>query len=146
MNEHLLVKKHDLEHDGMRMPKKHGDVGFDLATSEDFDIPPHNQASAAFIVPAGVSIKSPDGYFCIIVGRSSSARRGLSIQLAVIDNGYTGPMFACVYNLTDKVIKVQKGERLAQVVFLPICVPQIVVVDKLPETERGDTGFGSSGR
>ena len=141
----ILVKRIDQGHDGILHPKKDGDVGYDLVSSEDFTLPPHMNASAAFVVPAGVHIKAPAGYFCQIVGRSSAAKRGVGVQTAIIDNGYTGPMFACVWNLTGEEIRIKKGERLAQAVFLPICTFPLRTVEELPATERGDTGFGSTG-
>lgn len=142
----ILVKKHLTNHDGILMPKMDGDVGYDLVCSEDFILPPHGSALTASIVPAGVSIKSPDGFFCQIVGRSSAARRGIGVQTAIIDNGYTGPMFTCSWNMTDKPILIRKGDRIAQVIFLPMYIFPIKVVDKLPDTTRRDAGFGSTGR
>jgi len=142
----ILVKKLDPDHDGILPPKKEGDVGYDLVASEDFELPPHGSASAAFIVPAGVHIKAPDGYFCQIVGRSSTAKRGIGVQTAVIDEGYTGPMFSCCWNMTGDPIYIKKGDRIAQVVFLPACRFELEEVKELPGTERGSSGFGSTGR
>ena len=70
----------------------------------------------------------------------------LDVVNGVIDNGYTGELFACCWNRTGKDIKVEKGTRLAQFVLLPMFVPGIKEVDALPQTQRGDTGFGSSGK
>ena len=142
----IQVKRHDKEHNGMLHPAKPGDVGYDLVSSEDFELPPHGSANNAFIVPAGVSIKIPEGYFCQILGRSSSAKRGIGVQTAVIDCGYTGPMFACCWNMTSESIMIKKGEKIAQVVFFPISLFPIVEVEELPHTDRGATGFGSTGR
>lgn len=142
----IQVKKHFPDHDGILFPKKPGDVGYDLVCAEDFELPPHGNASNAFIIPAGVSLKIPEGYFCQILGRSSSAKRGIGVQTAVIDCGYTGPMFACCWNMTSETIHIKKGEKIAQVVFFPISIFPLVEVEKLPDTERGETGFGSTGR
>lgn len=142
----ILIQKHHPDHDGILMPKMDGDVGYDLVCSEDFILPPHGSASTAFIIPAGVNIKSPEGFFCQIVGRSSAARRGIGVQTALIDNGYVGPMFACSWNMTNEPILIKKGERIAQVVFFPMYIFPIKVVDKLPDTTRKDAGFGSTGR
>lgn len=141
----ILVKRLG-EDGGIHAPKKPGDVGFDLECSEDFTLPPHGTAANAFIVPAGVSIKTPEGYYCQIVGRSSAAKRGIGVQTAVIDTGYTGPMFACVWNMTSETIQIKKGDRIAQVVFFPSCTFGMEEVAELPETERGATGFGSTGK
>src|SRR3990167_9346574 len=101
----IHVLKEDTSHDGILPPQKEGDVGYDLSSAEDFHLPPHGSATHAFIIPAGVRIKSPAGYFCQIVGRSSAAKKGIGVQTAIIDNGYVGPMFACVWNMTDQEIQ-----------------------------------------
>ena len=142
---HIKLKRHIEGHEGMHPPKKPGDIGYDLLSSEDFELPPHGSSAHAFIIPAGCSMKIPDGYFCMIMGRSSTARRGIGIQTAVIDSEYVGPLFGCAWNMTDRVIKIAKGERIAQAVFFPSCVFPIKEVEELPVTERGATGFGSTG-
>jgi len=140
----LLVKRLNNAEDelGIHSPKKFGDQGFDLVVSEDTVVPP--LGSGSVIVPSDVKIGIPEGYWCQIVGRSSTAKRGLSVQTATIDQGYTGKMFACCFNMTSNEISIKKGERLAQVVFFKSEIPSIVEVDELPSTERGETGFGST--
>jgi len=146
LTEPILVKQKNPEHVGILPPALPGDVGFDLVCSEDTVIPPNTNVKNAIIVPAGVQIKIPDGHFCQITGRSSAAKRGLSIQTATIDNGYTGELFSCCWNQTQEPIIVKKGERIAQVVFFPICLPPLKIIDELPTTERGSNGFGSTNK
>jgi len=144
MNNKVLVKKPS-EHGGISSPKKRGDVGYDLTVSEDTVIPP--LPAMPVIVPAGVHIKIPEGHWCQIVGRSSAANKlGILVHTATIDEGYTGQLFACVWNLTGEPITVKKGTRLGQVVFYKICTPDMEHVHELPDTERGETGFGSTGK
>ncbi len=140
----VLVKKAHPD-GGIHRPKKTGDQGYDLVVKETTVVPPG--PGKAMTVPAGVHIKIPDGYWCQILGRSSSAnKKGLLVHTAVIDTGYTGEMFACVWNMTGEPIIVEKGERLAQVVFFPEQHFDFEEVDQLPTTERGETGFGSTGK
>lgn len=139
----LLIKKHKVDHDGILPPQKEGDVGHDLVVNQDALV---LAAASPVDIPCGLSMKVPDGYFALIINRSSTARKlGLAVVPGVIDSGYTGQLYACVYNLTDKKVKVEKGMRLAQVILLPRIVFPMKFVDELPETERGQTGFGSSG-
>lgn len=145
MNNSILCKKHD-ESDGVNIcfPKKEGDCGYDLIISKDTVVPPRQ--SYPTDVPCGVSIKIPDGYFGLIINRSSTSRKlGLWVVPGVIDCGYTGELFACVYNMTPEEIKVGKGTRISQCIFLPINTFPLCETNELPSTERGTSGFGSSG-
>jgi len=142
----ILIKKTGMM-GGIQAPKKLGDVGYDLASACSIVIPPFDEHDTAVLVPSGVSIKMPEGYWCQIVGRSSSAnKKGLLVVNATIDNGYTGELCACVFNMTNKPIEIDEGERLAQVVFHRMEQPSMMEVDELPETERGESGYGSTGK
>jgi len=124
-------------------PKKKGDVGYDLTLSADLIIAPHSQV--AVDLKTGVKVKVPTGTWGLIINRSSTPRKkGLIVMPGVIDEGYIGELFACVFNTTDNPIEVKMGERLAQLILLPAVVRGIEEVEKLPETERGETGFGST--
>lgn len=141
----ILVRRQGPDHAGIHQPKKAGDVGYDLVVSETTTIPP--LPAKPVIVPAGVNIKIPAGYWCQIVGRSSAANKlGLLVATATIDEGYTGQLFACTWNLGDKPVTVERGERLGQVVFHKINTFDMEEVAELPKTERGETGFGSTGK
>lgn len=133
--------------DGIVSPQKEGDVGYDLVVQQNTFIPPFGENNGvATIVPVSANIKVPDGYFAEIVGRSSSAnKKGILVHTATIDNGYTGQLFACVWNMSNEKKYAEEGERLAQVIFLKAYMPRIKQVEELPKTGRGDTGFGSTG-
>lgn len=91
-------------------------------------------------------MKIPDTHFALIIHRSSTPRKfGIGIVPAIIDSGYTGPIFIYMYNMTDTPITVAKGTRLAQCVLIPKFTPPLVFVGELPKTERGAAGFGSTG-
>lgn len=121
------------------------DAGLDLYVVEHSVVMPGEMAD----LDLGVAVKSPPGTWTLLTGRSSTMRnRGLLVAQGVIDPGYTGPLYATVYNLTKQPVQVQAGERIAQLIVLPNltqCVEPVRVA-ALPQTERGAKGFGSSGR
>ena len=146
--EALRVVHLDGEQSPLHKPKMDGDVGHDLEIQKDtWVLPTWLRAGKAQTIPCGVRMKIPQGLFCQIMGRSSSAnKKGLLVHTAVIDENYTGKMFACTFNLSLFPKKVKKGERLAQVVFFKAHMPEIIKVDELPITTRGEKGFGSTGK
>lgn len=99
-------------------------------------------------VPCGVAVGLPAGYWARLVGRSSTLRRkGLLVAEGIIDSGYTGPLFAGVWNLTGEPVRVEHGERLAQLIIHQNDTARFVASEatELRKTQRGDSGFGSSG-
>jgi len=139
------VKKHTPD-GGIHRPKMDGDIGSDLIVSKDTIIPASPCATAT-LIPSGVSIRIPSGYWCQIVGRSSAAnKRGLMVVGATIDTGYLGELMACVFNMTGKEMLVKKGEKIAQAIFYKTHVFDFEEVDKLEATQRGESGYGSTGR
>lgn len=144
LDQTLLIKREDSAKEfPLSSPKKPGDVGYDLYCVEDVVLPARSQTPIN--VPSGVAVKLPRGHWGDIRSRSSTGRRGIEVVACVIDEGYTGPLYACCYNRTDVDITVKRGERLAQFVVHKSAVPSVLEVDVLPETERGVTGFGSTG-
>jgi dUTP pyrophosphatase len=121
------------------------DAGFDLYVHGEYSIEPGEMQD----LDLGVSIKSPPDTWVLLTGRSSTMRnRGLLVAQGVIDPGYTGPLYATVYNLNKKTVHVNDGERIAQLIILPNLTARVdpIEVTSLPETARGSNGFGSSGR
>lgn len=119
-----------------------GDVGYDLPSAEKVMIP----ARSTVKVRMAFQIETPPGYWWRLIGRSSARiKLGLDVREGVMDEGYRGPVWAVVTNLTNKGVVISQGQRIAQ------CIPQKsikmspVMVDQLSDTERGDKGFGSSG-
>ena len=125
-----------------------GDAGIDLynASGETLTVAPNK----SMMVPAGISIKLPEGCCALVYPRSSTFRkRGLFVVPGLIDSGYTGQIFSYIWhpNLDDvyRPILIEPWERLSQLIILPIIQPIIKVVNELPKTERGSKGFGSTG-
>lgn len=133
--------------EGAKAPyKKHtGDAGWDLFTSEAVDIGPGETVD----VHTGIKINMPPYLYARITGRSSSLRKyNLLVNEGIIDNGYTGEMFVCVHNMGKETFHVDKGMRLAQVLFHVIEDVRWSQVDEVKPTpgKRGNAGFGSTGR
>lgn len=133
--------------EGAKTPfKKHtGDAGWDLYVSESCIIPPGETVD----VHTNIKIDMPPYLYARIVGRSSTLRKHhLMVNEGIIDNGYTGELFVCVHNLGDKPFAVEKGMRLAQVLFHTIEDVRWSQVEKVVATpgKRGNDGFGSTGR
>ena len=120
------------------------DAGYDLRTPIDVTIHPGSHA----IIDTGVHMEIPKGYVGFLKSKSGLNVKSHLTGEGVIDSGYTGPIVAKLYhNDPDGFIKhFKKGDKIIQIVFLPIFKPEIDIVDKLDATERGDKGFGSSGR
>jgi len=119
-----------------------GDCGYDLYVAEDYIIPPN------IVVNIGhnLNIEPPVGTWGLIAGRSSSLQvRGLHVMTGVLDNGYRGPVNATVLNLNGEDVHIKVGDRIAQLVLIPLVTPNVLLVDKLSQSDRGDKGYGSTG-
>lgn len=133
--------------EGAKAPfKKHiGDAGWDLYTSRECIIQPGETVD----VHTDIKIDMPPYLYARITGRSSTLRNHkLLVNEAIIDNGYTGELFVCIHNMGDKPFTVEKGMRLAQVLFHTIEDVRWSEVDEVLPTpgKRGNEGFGSTGR
>ena len=122
-----------------------GDAGLDLRANESVEIPPHERV----LISTGVAIALPDGYAGFVQPRSGMAlKRGLSIANTpgLIDAHYRGEIKVIAVNLDPReTIRIERGERIAQLVIQQVPVVHLVEVDELDETDRGAGGFGSSG-
>lgn len=122
-----------------------GSVCFDLLARNDMEI----GAKEVALIPSNIIIETPSGYMFIVVPRSSTPRKkGLLIPhgIGIVDQDYSGPedeILFQVYNFTDKTVKVEKGERLAQGCFIPVEKVEFDEVERVSEKSRG--GFGSTG-
>lgn len=124
---------------------KPGDAGADLRSRVDFELEPGERA----LVPTGVAIALPEGYVGLVHPRSGLAtKNGITIVNApgTVDSGYRGELMVTLLN-TDKTksFHVQRGDRIAQLVIQKYEHATFTVVDELEQTERGSSGFGSSG-
>jgi len=122
-----------------------GSAGFDLAASEDVTVQP----GEVTLVPTGLVIEVPHGYFLGIFARSSTPlRHGLMVAngVGVVDPDYAGPADEVkieAVNFTSKPAHVQKGDRIAQGLFIPVAQARWIEVEEIRAESRG--GFGATG-
>lgn len=118
------------------------DAGMDLCTPKDVTIKPGSHT----IVDTGVHIEIPSGYVGMLKSKSGLNVKHNIIGEGVIDAGYTGSIVAKLYNLGKSVMRFTRGDKIIQLVIMPIVTPKIVLVNNFEETERGNNGFGSTGK
>lgn len=117
------------------------DGGLDLYAREDILIHPQERVSH----DTGVHVAIPKGYVGMITSKSGLMQKeGLTCR-GTIDYGYTGSIRAVLFNQSRENVYIRKGQKITQLVVMPIIVPEPVLVDKLEMTERGEGGFGSTG-
>lgn len=118
------------------------DAGFDLMAREYKIVP----AQGSAIFDTGVHIEIPQGLVGFLKSKSGlNVKHGITSE-GVIDAGYTGSISVKLYNNSRIPYMVEKGDKISQLVILPIYSDELEVVDSLDETARGNSGFGSSGR
>lgn len=123
---------------------KPGDAGADLRSTDDAVL----KAGARLLVRTGVSIALPDGYVGLVHPRSGlAAKHGITVLNApgTVDAGYRGEIMVTLLNTSDQDFAITRGDRIAQLVIQKFEKAQFLQVDELPGSERGETGFGSSG-
>ena len=128
-----------------RLPTKpnESDAGWDLYASEDAIIEP----SQTQIVGTDIAMAIPEGYVGLIWDRSGMAtKRGVHRFAGVIDSGYRGEIKICLWNSSSEHCVINKGDRVAQILFQPVPPLPMIEVQELQTTSRGKQGFGSSGR
>ena len=121
------------------------DAGFDLPLPFEFEM----SSGRTTTISLGFSVLLKSGTFGLIAPRSSTSARGILVYQGIIDAGFTGTLSLTITNLGKKTIKFKKGERIAQLIVLPL-VPasKLYTISKkdLPQTERGKHCLGSTGR
>lgn len=129
---------------GAYMPEKayECDAGYDIRTPIDVAVLPTYSAT----VDTGVHIEIPKGFVGFLKSKSGlNIKDGIQSE-GVIDSGYTGSIKAKLYNNGKRAVKFNAGDKITQLVILPIPFTELCEVQEFQETERGDNGFGSTGR
>ena len=143
----MKIQVHKLD-GGLPLPNSAhaGDAGLDLYAADDISLKPGERAA----VPTGIAVAIPEGHAGFVHARSGRAiKEGLALVNApgLIDAGYRGEIKVIVVNLDpENTIHIARGEKIAQLVIQPVVVAELVEVDELPSSQRGEGGFGSSGR
>jgi dUTP pyrophosphatase len=143
--QYLPTLKFEKTHESAKLPSKNheSDTGYDVYSVEDAVIP----ARSSKVVGVGLKFAYiPEGYWVKVESRSGLGfKHGISAHPGIIDSGYRGDAGIKLYNHTDTDYEVKAGDRIAQfVIYFNIHMP--VEWGKVEESDRGEKGFGSSGK
>lgn len=141
----LLTLQFKKLHAEASVPKQQrpGDAGYDLACIDVHGVSPGER----LLVGTGVAVAIPMGFVGLIRSRSGVAvKQGVEVQAGVIDSNYRGEIKVLLHNTDKKVQWFNAGDRIAQLLVIPIWQGTVEEADELSETDRGEKGFGSSGR
>ena len=133
---------------GLPLPRyaSAGDAGLDLLAAEDASLEPGERAA----IPTGIAVAIPEGHAGFVHARSGRAlKEGLALVNApgLIDSGYRGEIKVIVVNLDPRsAVDIRRGDKIAQLVVQAVATVDPVIVDELPPSDRGEGGFGSTGR
>ena len=127
-----------------KLPKYHhpGDVGMDLYSMEMVTIKPGEQ----YRFWHGFALEFPEGYGAIIMDKGSISKAGLKSMGGVYDSGYRGEYNTHLVNLSDKSYTFEEGDKVSQLVIVPVSIVELEETDKLNESARGEGKFGSTGK
>jgi dUTP pyrophosphatase len=116
------------------------DAGLDLYSTESRWIFPKSRA----VLGTGLHVAIPKGWVGMLTSKSGLMMRGVTSR-GTIDSDYTGEIKAILFNHSWKFIRIKKGQKITQLVLMPIVIPEMEVVSRLESTDRGNGGFGSTG-
>ena len=119
-----------------------GDVGLDMYSLEECDIQPGQR----HVFELGFAMEFPTGFGAFVMDKGGMAFKGLHTMGGVYDAGYRGEYNVQLINLDSKPYKVSKGDKIAQLVILPVSIAKLVEVDELSDSQRGQGKFGSTGK
>jgi dUTP pyrophosphatase len=123
---------------------KPGDAGLDLRASEAVTLEPGGRG----LVPTGLAVAIPEGHAGFVLPRSGLAmHKGVTVLNApgLIDSGYRGELKVVLINHGGEAVGIGRGERIAQLIIQPVAQAHLVEVERLPDSTRGEGGFGSTG-
>lgn len=120
-----------------------GDAGLDLRAAESAEISPGESIK----IRTGVKAVIPAGCVGLVFPRSGLGSKGITLRNAVgvVDSGYRGEIMAAIWNTTGEPVKINRGDRICQMVVMPFCPCSIEAGKVEADTERGESGHGSSG-
>lgn len=118
------------------------DAGLDLYAAERVTIPPHSYA----VVRTGTHIELPEGCAGLLVSKSGLCSRFGITTTGLIDQGFTGEILVTMFNQWDREYYVQQHDKVSQLVVIPVRYEPVEVAEEISGGDRGDRGFGSTGR
>lgn len=145
----MMVMKWKRLREGAQAPQRQteGSAGFDLQACIEAPVTLAPGGSYAF--PTGIAAEIPQGCAGLIFTRSGLGfKKGVAVRngVGVIDSDYRGELTVGLANFSQEAYTVQPGERIAQLVIIPVCLPLLEEARELSSTQRGTGGFGSTGR
>lgn len=120
----------------------YNDAGLDLFSPDDVIIPAHQGK----LIPLKIAIELPEKTVGIISDRSSMGKKGLKVMGGVVDEPYRGEIMVMLWNLSNQDILLSRHDKIAQLIIYPVLYSHVLGIDILSQTERGENGFGSSGK
>lgn len=136
----MKIKLDELAYMPMRAHET--DAGLDLRSPDDYTVP--SRGSVA--IDTGVHVQLPKGTAGLLVSKSGLLMKHGIISTGLIDEGYTGSIWVKLINLSDEDYPVHEGDKISQMIVIPVVREDLTLVSELDESDRGDRGFGSSGR
>ena len=129
--------------EGAKVSRGHPwDAGLDLCSMEDGYI----RCNQHRVFNTGVHVEIPEGFYGEIRSRSGLMCNHGIVTDGTIDSHYNGAIKVCLFNHGGSKYEVKKGDKIAQLVIVPCAIPPLELVTELESTDRGDNGFGSTGR
>lgn len=139
----MRIKVIDFGYNKLPERKHYNDAGADVSIclhdADTIAISPHGTVK----IPLGFGLEIPDGYMACVFPRSGLSSRGITCELPPIDSGYRGEIHAIVHNGNDSVQVFKAGDRIGQLVVLPVIMADFVTS---LDGQRGNNGFGSTGQ
>lgn len=118
------------------------DAGADLRSPVDALV----RKNDSVVINTGVHVEIPEGYVGMLKSKSGlNVKYGLTGE-GVIDSGYTGAIVCKLYNHSGTWYKIKRGDKIIQLVIMPVITPQFRIADRFETTKRGNNGFGSTGK
>lgn len=119
-----------------------GDIGLDLYSLEDCII----EHGTIHVFRLGFALEFPDGYGAIVKDKGSIGGTGVHCLGGVYDAGYRGEYNVCLINLSGEPFHAEKGQKIAQLIIMPVVIAALEETDTLSDTPRGDGKWGSTGK
>ncbi len=119
-----------------------GDVGLDMRSLEDYVLMPGEKR----LFMCGFALEFSEGFGAFVMDKSSLGLAGVKTLGGVFDAGYRGEYNVCLVNLSKEPFEIKKGQKIAQLVIIPVSIVEIEATNELSSTSRGEGKFGSTGK
>lgn len=118
------------------------DAGLELRSPVSVTIAPATSRT----IDTGIHLEIPRGFCGVILPKSGLMVNHGLVSFGVVDCGYTGSIRVKIFNWSSLPYEIERGDKISQILILPVALPDLKRVDEFQETERGDNGFGSTGK